>query len=291
MVARRIAPLVVIVGETASGKSDLGMYIAEKFNGEIIAADSRTVYKGMDIGTAKPSVADQEKVRHHLLDVVSPDERYTAAQFKEDANKCIEEIRARGHLPVMVGGTGLYIDSVIFDYDFAPEDQAKRSDLDMLSLEELQLQAGVLGIEVTDVDFKNRRHLQRAVERGRAGKTNTTLRDNTLVIGTRRDRIELDKRIEDRIEAMIEAGFVDEVDRLLKRYGSGSEAMTGIGYKAFASYLKGEISLEDAKQQFIRNDKRLAKRQRTWFKRNKSIHYPLKQSEVVELVTTLLSKN
>ncbi len=290
MVAKKLAPLIVIVGETASGKSDLGMYLAEKFNGEIIAADSRTIYRGMDIGTAKPSKDDQERIPHHLLDVVDPGERYTVAQFQLDARQAIQEIYKRGHIPIMVGGTGLYVDAVIYDYDFSSGDVRNRNDLEQMSLTELQSLAVKQGIDREDVDFKNRRHLQRAVERGKAGRTDTTLRGNTLVLGVRRNEDELDARIEKRIDAMLASGFVEEVRTLTEKYGQDSEAMTGIGYRPFAKYVSGEVSLDEAKRQFVQGDRKLAKRQRTWFKRNKSIHYILKQSDAVDLVTTLLSK-
>lgn len=289
--AKQVAPLVVIVGETASGKSDLAMFIARKFDGEIIAADSRTIYKGMDIGTAKPTADDQALIPHHLLDVVEPGERFTAAQFKEAATDFISEIWSRGHLPIMVGGTGLYVDAVIYNYDFAPDNPDRRRELEILSLQDLQQEARQAGIQPREVNYANRRHLQRAVERGGAGRANNDLRKNTLIIGTQRSQDELGDRIEMRIDAMLEAGFIDEVKVLLEKYGPDSEAMTGIGYRAFVKYLQGEYTLEQARAEFILNDKRLAKRQRTWFKRNKSIHYPLKQSDVVALVTTLLSKN
>ena len=290
MAAKAVVPIVVIVGETASGKSDLGMFLAEKFNGEIIAADSRTIYKGMDIGTAKPSLEDRARIPHHLLDMVEPGERYTAAQFKEDALLAIDDISSRGRLPIIIGGTGLYVDSIIFNYDFGTEDVTRRLELNELSLEELQVTAEKSDISREAVDFKNRRHLQRAVERGRAGHFNQELRENTLVLGVKRGDDELNERIEARITHMLEAGFIDEVKKLVDKYGSKSEAMTGIGYRAFTKYISGDISLAEAKAEFIQGDKKLAKRQRTWFKRNKSIHYPLKQSESVDLVTTLLSK-
>lgn len=239
MVAK-IAPLVVIVGETASGKSDLAMYLAKEFDGEIIAADSRTIYRGMDIGTAKPSKQDQATVPHHLIDIANPDERYNTARFQQDATRAINDIATRGKLPIMVGGTGLYIDSVIFDYDFN-------------------------------------------------NKTMGELRPNTLVLGASRDRDDLKQRIEQRIDKMLEAGFIEEVKKLGDQYGWNAPAMTGTGYRAFADYIRGSISLEEAKRRSIKNDKDLAKRQRTWFKRNKSIHWVTDYNQAVELVTTLLA--
>lgn len=239
MMKARIKPLVVIVGETASGKSDLAMLLANKFNGEIICADSRTVYKGMDIGTAKPSKSDQDKTPHYLLDLVEPGEKYNAATFKKDATEAIKEISSRGKLPIMVGGTGLYVDSVIFDYDFD-------------------------------------------------NKTMSELRKNTIVIGVKRDRTNLNERIGSRIDKMIDDGLVDEVKALGEKYGWNDKAMTGIGYRAFADYINGKSSMEEARTKFIKGDKDLAKRQRTWFKRNKSIHWVNNSSDAVDIVTTFI---
>jgi tRNA dimethylallyltransferase len=257
-----ISPLVVIVGETASGKTALGIELAQKFNGEIICADSRTIYKGMDIGTAKPTLAEQKAAKHHLIDIIEPDETYSAAQFKKDANELIEDITSRGKLPIIVGGTGLYVDAVLFDYDFAPAGAPR--------------------------DLQNPRHLDRTEP-----KQNQTLRQNTLLIGVQRDRRDLEQRIALRVEKMVAEGFVDEVRLLGEKYGLNSEALTGIGYRFFAEHIKGEITLDEAKQKFVRGDMSLAKRQRTWFKRpvyQESIHWINNGDDAVDLATTFLSK-
>jgi tRNA dimethylallyltransferase len=257
MVAK-IAPLIVVVGETASGKTALGVELAKKFNGEIICADSRTIYKGMDIGTAKPTNQEQKAAKHHLLDVIEPNETYSAAQFKHDALKLIDDINARGKLPIIVGGTGLYVDSVLFDYQFAPLGAARNP--------------------------KNPRHLAASEQRPHA-----EIRPNTLVIGLQRDRDDLRKRIEKRVDVMLRRGFIDEVKRLGEQYGYETEALSGIGYRYFAQHVQGQLPLEDAKQKFINGDMLLAKRQRTWFKRNKSIQWANNSSEAVDLATTFLN--
>lgn len=236
-----IAPLIVIVGETASGKTALGIELAKRFNGEIICADSRTVYKGMDIGTAKPTKEEQAGIPHYLLDIVEPNEKYNAARFQRDANRLIEDVYNRGKIPIIVGGTGLYVDAVIFNYDFD-------------------------------------------------NKTMGDMRENTLVIGMKRDRQELRERVAQRVDAMLEAGLIDEVRSIGEQYGWNNEAMTGIGYRAFADYIQGQCTLEEAKQKFIRGDMLLAKRQRTWFKRNKSIQWVNNRGDAVALATTFLSK-
>ncbi len=261
MVAK-IAPLVVIVGPTASGKTALGIELAKRFNGEIICADSRTIYKGMDIGTAKPTKAEQDGIPHHLLSIIEPNERYSAAQFKQDALSLIDEISDRRKLPIMVGGTGLYVDSVLFDYQFANKDHER--------------------------DPQNPRHLKKS-----ASPLDLEPRPNTVVLGVDPGKEELIARIKVRTHLMIQNGFIDEVKQLIEKFGTDNEAMSGIGYRTFVKYVNGEISEKKATAEFIMGDKSLAKRQRTWFKRNKSIHWlnqSSKQSEAVELVTTLLSK-
>lgn len=283
---------MVIVGQTASGKSELAMYSAERFDGEIIAADSRTVYKGMDIATAKPSLSDQQQIKHHLLDVVSPEKIYTASDYKRAALAVIDDIDSRGKLPIMVGGSGLYIDAVINDYSFGKVDAAEKVRLSKLSLEELQKEAKLKGINEYDVSFKNRRHLERAVERGWAGQPNRQkLRSNTLIIGIKIDKDELSNRISKRAEQMFKDGIVEETALLLKKLGNNNGILNGIGYKTIIKYINGELSKPQAIQELISGDKKLAKRQQTWFKRNNSIHWITQQSEAVELVTTLLNNS
>lgn len=252
--------LVVIVGETASGKSALAMDLARQFDGEIICADSRTVYKGMDIGTAKPSEQDRSEIPHHVLDVVEPDEPFTVADFKRLTQETVAEIASRGKLPIMVGGSGLYIDSVIYDYQFS--------------------------LAHAERDEQNPRHLKKPTQR-----VAHTLRPNTLVIGLRVEREVLEQRIQNRIKAMVEAGFIDEIQALMDHYEPQSKAFLAPGYKAFTEYIHGELNLEEAKQQFARNDMQLAKRQRTWFKRNKSIHWLGDPKAAGPLVQNFLSKS
>jgi tRNA dimethylallyltransferase len=263
MVDSRVVPLIVIVGETASGKSALATKLAKKFNGEIIAADSRTVYKGMDIGTAKPSKEEMQDIPHHLLDIIEPNQAYSAAKFKVDALKLIEQITARGHLPIMVGGTGLYINSIIFDYQFA-DSKAER-------------------------DPQNPRHLLKKSS-NTASINLQQIRPNTLVIGIKIERDILEQRITRRVEHMFKNGLVEEVRSLVEQYGWGKAAMNGIGYRFVGQYIRGEISLEETKEKMIRGDLSLAKRQRTWFKRNKYIHWIDNLKTAITLVETFLAQ-
>jgi len=252
------AKLLVIVGPTASGKSDLAIKIAKRLGGEIVCADSRTVYIGLDIGTAKPTEADRKAVPHHLLDVVEPDQDFTVADFKKLAEQAITDIQSRGKLPVMVGGSGLYIDAVIFNYQFSGSGAKK--------------------------DLVNPRHLSNDEPRKKSDQ-----KSDTLVVGIEPDRTVLKERISKRIDVMIATGFLNEVERIQVSYPN-SKASLAPGYKAFNEHVLGHLSLEEAKALFIKNDFNLAKRQMTWFRRNKSIHWLTNPSTYVDDTLKLLNK-
>lgn len=287
-----MSPLLVIVGETASGKSRLAMELAQRFNGEIICADSMTVRQGADIGSAKPSEAERALIPHHLIDVIRPNETFGAAQFKVLAQTAIEDISSRGKLPIMVGGTGLYIDGVIYDFDFLPiGDSQDRQRLNQLSNDQLLREIEELGLDVTGVDVNNNRRLIRLIETDGAQPTKHELRANTLVVGLESDREQLYQRIEQRVDAMLAAGLEEEVDNLAQRYGWDCEALKGVGYAQWRNYFLGTQSLQDTRFSIIKATRDLAKRQRTWFKRNKSIHWfvtPVKWQDVAVVVTTIL---
>ena len=261
-------PLVVVVGPTASGKSATAMRIAEEFSGEIICSDSRTIYKGMDIGTAKPSREDQARVPHWGLDLVEPGESFTAADFKYYAQQKIQEIRERGHLPLLVGGTGLYVDGLIFDYDFVESDPVLRAQLENMTVEELIDYCYNNNVELPE-NQQNRRYVIRAIERKNvSGKRLTQPITNTLIVGITTERDALKHRIATRAEYLFENGMVEEAKMLGEKYGWNSEAMTGNIYKLVKQFLAGEFGKEELKQRFITSDWQLAKRQLTWLKRN-----------------------
>ncbi len=249
--------IVMIVGPTASGKTDLALKLAKKFNGEIIAADSRTLYKAMDIGTAKPTVQERRDVTHHLVDALAIGEKFSVADFKQKAEASIAEITARNKLPIVVGGSGLYVDSLLYEYSFG-ESEGKRSS-------------------------QNPRHLA-VSNRGDHSST----RARTLVIGIDVDKDILEKRIEHRIEAMIKAGLVEEARALSQNHGWELESMKT--YTPLQGYIEGEETLEEAKTKLFIKDRQLAKKQRTWFKRNKSIQWVNDPKQAVVLVTTFLNK-
>lgn len=279
--------LIVLLGETASGKTTLGLDIAKKHNGEIICSDSWTVRKFMDIGTAKPSQKEQQDVRHHLLDVVAPNEPFTAADFKRLANAAINDVQSRGKLPIMVGGTGLYIDAVVYDYSFlGGEGTLDRDELGAMSAEELVQLAESQGIDLIDVDVRNKRRVIRAMESGGEKPSRSPLREDTLLIGLKTD--ELQDRIEKRVDTMLEAGLEAEVKRLSEEYGWEAEALKGIGYREWRDYFEGNQSLEITRERIISATKNLAKRQRTWFKRNLDIKWVASSGEAEALINDFL---
>lgn len=289
-----VTPLVVIVGETASGKTALGIELAKRLNGEIICADSWTVYKGFDIGTAKPGKEEQAGIPHHLLNVADPAIGYSAAVFQRQAKEAIREIASKGKLPIIVGGTGLYIDSILYDYSFLPaSDPELRAELNGLSLDELLQRADAMKLDTSYIDVRNKRRIIRLIENDGVLPTKKPLRPNTFIVGLRRPAEALRQRITARVDVMVEDGLVDEVRQLGERYGWDCEPMKAPAYRAFKDYVDGTISLEMAKERTVQNDLKLAKKQRTWFKRNNSIHWVDDRSEITDIVdsiTTYLNK-
>lgn len=276
MAAKSLAtlPLVVIVGPTASGKTALSIQIAERYNGEIICADSRTIYKGMDIGTAKPSREDQGRVPHWGIDLVEPGNYFSVADFKQYALRKIDEIRSRGHIPFLVGGTGLYVDSIIFDYSFGLKaDDKLREQLNTWSLEELYDYCHINNIKLPE-NKKNKRYVIRAIEQGNyIKKRRAQLINNCVVVGISTDRVILRRRIEDRARMLFHDGVVQEATLLGKQYGWDNEAMKGNVYRLVHLYLRGEETLSSIREKFTTLDWRLAKRQLTWLRRNQYIQW------------------
>lgn len=281
-------PLVVVVGPTSSGKTSLSIKIAELFNGEVICADSRTIYKYMDIGTAKPTEDEMRGIKHWGINLIEPGEYYSASDFKLYANKKIKEIRSRGKLPILVGGSGLYIDSVIFDYQFgAPADSKMRTKLQRLTIDELQDYCVAHKVLMPE-NNKNKRYLIRAIENANTLKfKNNKLMENTIVVGISTNREALRKRIFDRASNMFNSGVIEETKMLAQKYGWESEAMKSNIYTVIKDYLDGKITKTELVDKSICADWRLAKRQLTWLRRNNFIHWlPLDDAEVY-LINTL----
>lgn len=274
---RTESPLIVIVGPTASGKTSLAVELAKRCGGEIICADSRTIYKGMDIGTAKPTMAERKEVPHWGLDLVSPDQKFTVADFKRYADEKIADIRSRGRIPFLVGGTGLYIDAVIFDFQFGQAaEETKRKYLESLTLTDLYKYCIENNVDIPE-NTKNKRYVIRAIERsgqtlGRAIAPSA----DTIIVGIATDKVILKQRISERAEQLFSNSVVDEAIILGKKYGWHHESMTGNIYPLLRSYLTNERNVEEIKSQFKALDWKLAKRQMTWFRRNSYIVWCLK---------------
>ena len=277
----------VVAGPTATGKTALGIALAKEANGEIVSADSMQIYRRMDIGTAKATKEEQAAVRHHMIDVAEPWEDYSVARYVEEAARCCEDILRRGKRPILVGGTGLYIDSLLSGRDFAP-----RGDRDEALRERLSAEYDALGGEallqrLRDVDperaeklhLKDKRRIVRALEIYQlTGETATEHDKRTQALPKRyearkvtldfEDRAALYARIDRRVDLMLEKGLFREVEDLLAEgLPSDCTAMQAIGYKEAVQALRGEISREQAADSIKQNSRRYAKRQMTWFKR------------------------
>ncbi len=271
MVAKQI-DLLAIVGPTASGKTALGIDIAKKFNGEIIACDSRTTYKYLDIGTAKPTKKEQQEVKHWGLDLVGPREKFNVAQFKSYAEKVILDIKKRNKLPILVGGTGLYVDAVLYDFTFVEPEDKERQKLQGLSVDELQKLIKDRGMEMPE-NIKNKRHLISALLRNGKHPQKKNLSETSLVIGLDLDKEILEARITDRAKIMVKQGVLDEIYKVAELYSWNHEAMSAGIYKVMRSVIENKESLDEGLENFVKSDKNLAKRQMTWFRRNKDIKW------------------
>lgn len=283
--------LLVIVGPTAIGKTAVSIDVAKKLNGEIISADSMQIYKYMDIGTAKVKPEEMEGIPHYLIDVVYPDEEFTVADFKQHAENYIKKINQADKIPVLVGGSGLYLNSIVYELKFA---RIKKNDEFRRKCEEL---AAIHGIEYlynslnkvdpvtsSKISPNDMKRIIRALEvYNETGKPmsyfnknfrNKTDKYNLVMIGLNTDRATLYSRIERRVDMMIEEGLIEEVRKLLDMgYSRDLISMQAIGYKEIISYLYGEVSLEEAIDLLKRNTRRFAKRQLTWFKRDDRIKW------------------
>ena len=260
-------PLIVILGPTASGKTGYAIRLAQLIGGEIICADSRTVYQGMDVGTAKPTKHEREMVPHWAIDLVAPNQRFTLYDFQRYAQTKIGEIRERGHVPMLVGGSGLYIDSVIYDYQLSHEtefDMVRRQQLENLSLIELKNYAISQQIELPS-DTQNRRRLIRAIEQGGVNKKCSQLIPNTIVIGIATDKETLRQRSTQRSQTMLDDGLIDETAELLSKYGT-TEPLRRNAYRVVQQHLAGEIGAGELVPLMVRRDMQLVKKQLTWWR-------------------------
>ncbi|HEY5221293.1 MAG TPA: tRNA (adenosine(37)-N6)-dimethylallyltransferase MiaA [Candidatus Paceibacterota bacterium] len=294
--------LIAIVGPTASGKTTLAIALAQKFGGEIVSADSRQLYRGMDIGTAKPSEAECRAIPHHLIDIKDPDEDYAVAEYQHDAVAAIDDIIARGKVPFLVGGTGLYVRAVVENLDIPktpahPELRAEiERDIAREGLDATFKRLVALDPDAAQVvDPKNPRRVVRALEVALASgapftaqRTKSPPLFNTLVLGLNPPPGILRERIDRRVDEMFHAGFVDEVKTLMKKYGSSVPAFNAIGYREIIDHLNGGLSIEDAAAAIKLNTWHYAKRQVTWFKKYKPTYWVASTEEASTLVKDLL---
>jgi tRNA dimethylallyltransferase len=271
-------PVVVIVGPTAVGKTKTGIELAKAFDGEIVSGDSVQVYRGMDIGSAKVTKEEAEGIPHHLIDICDPDDAMSVAMFQQLARAAIDDIYARGKLPIIVGGTGLYIRSILYDYEFVerPVDEALREELERLAevegREALHQRLVQLDPErAATIHPNNVRRVVRALEVAMQGDTQTTDSapsehyDYRLFV-LHADREILYDRINQRVDAMMEAGLVEEVERLLAQGYRDTQAMRAIGYKEMIPFIDGNISKEKSTDLLKQHTRQFAKRQLTWFR-------------------------
>ena len=281
--------VIVIAGPTASGKTSLGIELAKRINGEIISADSMQIYKDMNIGTAKPTKDETKDIKHYLIDFVSPDSRYSVATFKKDAESCIQKILTQGKIPIVVGGTGLYIDSLVYGIEYPEieyDDEYRKELMELAKTEEglsvLYDEAKRIDKDAVEKISKNdKKRIIRILEIYKStGKTKTeidllsrksVLKYNYKVFAIDMDRDILYNRINQRVEKMMDAGLIEEVKKLISKYSRFPTAMQGLGYKEVVEYLNNEVSKEEMIDKIKQETRRYAKRQLTWFRKNKNI--------------------
>lgn len=278
--------VIAIVGPTASGKTKMAIEMAQKLDTEIISADSRLVYKGFDIGTAKPTKEEQLLVKHHMIDVVEPEYDFSVADFADGASKVISELHAKNKVPIVVGGTGLYFRILLENYDM-PRVEANpqlRAELENLSNEELfEKLSNIDKISAEKIHQNNRVRVIRALE-----VSLTTGKPFSSIKGVKENKYDVEwifpeiesreilyNRINIRVDMMIKDGLVDETKNLLLKHGRIKNLVNTIGYQEIIQYLDGNISIENAIEQIKQNTRRYAKRQLTWFRRNPNLDFDL----------------
>lgn len=290
--------LIVIAGPTASGKTDMAVFLAKKFNGEVINADSRQVYKEMEIGTGCPTIQEMKEIPHHLFNIKKPDQTLTLADFQKLANKKIKEIWARGKVPFLVGGTGLYIDAVVYKYKLSKinVDLNLRAELEKKPLSALLKDLKKFDlITYEKIDHQNKRRIVRALEATlssglpfSAQNKKSLIPKNTLYLAIDVPREKLYEKINKRVEVFLKKGFEKEARNLLQKYSASLPALSGIGYGVFANYFNNEITKKEAIEKFKQGDRNLAKKQLTWFRKNKDIVWIKNKSEAEKLVRRFL---
>ena len=278
--------VIVICGPTASGKTALSIELAKKINGEIISADSMQIYKDMDIGTAKPDKEEMQGIKHYLLDCISPDVRYSVAEYKQDATNAIEEILQKGKTPIIVGGTGLYVDTLIYgiEYNDIKIDEEYRKELEKIAEEQGLQPLYEVALKIDEeamqkISPNDKKRIMRVLEIYKAtGKTKTQqeiesrkngVKYDYKVFALNMDREVLYNRINLRVDIMIKNGLIEEVKNLKEKYNKFPTAMQGLGYKEVVEHLEGKATKEEMIEKIKMETRRYAKRQLTWFRKNK----------------------
>ena len=278
--------VIVICGPTASGKTALSIELAKKIKGEIVSCDSMQIYKEMNIGTAKPTKEEMQGIKHYLIDFVSPDERYSVADYKKDAKKAIKEIIEKGKTPIVVGGTGLYIDSLIYEIEYQniEYDENYRKELEKQveqeGLEKLYKQALKIDPEAMEkISQNDKKRILRILEIYHATGKNKTEQEKESrkkeveydykVYALNWEREKLYERINKRVDIMLEQGLIEEVKKIYQKYDKFPTAMQGLGYKEVVEYLEGKTNKQEMIEKIKQETRRYAKRQMTWFRKNK----------------------
>ncbi len=278
--------IIVICGPTASGKTALSIELAKRIDGEIVSADSMQIYKYMDIGSAKPTKEEMQGIKHYMLDFVEPNIRYSVADYKQEAEKCIEKILSKGKIPIVVGGTGLYVNSLIYGIEYSENklDEKYRLELEKIvedeGLEKLYNQACKIDpVAMEKVSHNDKKRILRVLEiYHETGKTKTQqeiesrskeIKYDYKVFAIEMDREILYNRINQRVDIMIENGLIEEVRNIISKYNELPTSMQGLGYKETRDYIKGVISKEEMIDKIKMETRRYAKRQLTWFRKNK----------------------
>jgi len=299
--------VIVICGPTASGKTALSIELAKRIDGEIVSADSMQIYKDMDIGSAKVTPNEMQGIKHYLIDQVYPNERYSVANYKQDAKNAIEEILSKGKTPIVVGGTGLYIDSLIYEIEYKDikineeyrEELAKIKDehgLEVLYKKAVEIDPEAME-KISPNDFKRITRILEIYEATGKNKTQQEAESRLnevpydyRVFAIDYDREKLYERINKRVDIMIEKGLINEVKKLLEKYSEFPTAMQGLGYKEVKQYLDGEMTQEEMIELIKQESRRYAKRQFTWFRKNKQTIWLNGQSEIKENITSILEE-
>ncbi len=294
--------IIVVLGPTASGKSDFAVKLAKKINGEIVSADSRQIYRELNIGSNKITEDEKQDIKHYLIDVAKPNQEFSLYNWQQNAFQSIEKILKKNKLPIIVGGTGLYLSSILQNYQLPATDKKLRVELNKLSLEKLITKLKKIDPRLHSTSFsgqalKNKVHVVRALEYAIAFNDNLDTNKKTatcpydyLIFGLNPDKEKLYQKINQRVDSMMQIGLVEEVKMLIAKYKKDLPALSGIGYQEIIKYLDQELSLEEAIDLIKKNTRHYAKRQMTWFRRMEKQGLKINWNQTLNETETLIKK-